>query len=67
MSEVPGAFWNFCLPGEAIDSTKYNEMHEQKVIAHNLKAAKEQIIDDLNGVIPPSPAQDNESTPCPFG
>lgn len=53
MSEVPGAFWNFCLPGEAMDSTKYNEMYEQKVIAHNLKAAKEQIIDDLNGVMPP--------------
>ena len=27
--------------------------HEQKVIAHNLKAPKEQIIDDLNGVMSP--------------
>lgn len=28
-------------------------MYEQKVIAHNLKATKEQIIDDLNGVMTP--------------
>ena len=28
-------------------------MYEQKVIAHNLKAPKEQIIDDLNGVMSP--------------
>ena len=28
-------------------------MYEQNVIAHNLKATKEQIIDDLNGVMTP--------------
>ena len=28
-------------------------MYEQKIIAHNLKATKEQIIDDLNGVMSP--------------
>ncbi len=26
-------------------------MYEQKIIAHNLKATKEQIVDDLNGVM----------------
>ena len=39
------------LTGEAFDEAKYNEMYEQKVIAHNLKATKEQIINDLNGVM----------------
>ena len=28
-------------------------MYEQKIIAHNLKASKEQIIDELNGVMTP--------------
>ena len=28
-------------------------MYEKKVIAHNLKASKEQIIDDLNGIMTP--------------
>ena len=36
------------LTGESFDEVKYNEMYEQKVIAHNLKAPKEQIIDELN-------------------
>ena len=43
----------YLLTGESFDEAKYNEMYEQKVIAHNLKATKEQIIDDLNGVISP--------------
>ena len=43
----------YLLTGETIDSAKYDEMYEQKVIAHNLKATKEQIIDDLNGVMTP--------------
>lgn len=34
-----------------MDDTKYDEMYEQKIIAHNLKATKEQIIDNLNGVM----------------
>ncbi len=54
----------YLLTGESIDSAKYDEMYEQKVIAHNLKAIKEQIIDDLN-CHEPSPAQDDERTPCP--
>ena len=41
------------LSGEWIDSARYDELYEQKVIAHNLKATKEQIIDDLNGVLSP--------------
>lgn len=39
--------------GNSIDGAKYNEMHEQKIIAHNLKATKEQIFDDSNGVMFP--------------
>jgi len=41
------------LSGERIDSAKYDELYEQNVIAHNLKASREQIIDDLNGVLSP--------------
>lgn len=43
----------YLLTGASIDSKKYDEMYEQKVIAHNLKASKDQIIDDLNGVMTP--------------
>ena len=43
----------YLLTGASIDSKKYDEMYEQRVIAHNLKASKEQIIDDLNGVMTP--------------
>ena len=32
-----------------IDKKKYDEMYEEKLIAHNLKASKEQILDDLKG------------------
>lgn len=41
------------LTGEPFDSATYDEMYEKKIIAHNLKATKEQIIDDLNGVTSP--------------
>lgn len=41
------------LSGTAIDSSKYDEMYRKKVIAHNLKASKAQIIDDLNGFLSP--------------
>ena len=41
----------YLLTGESIDDAKYDEMYDQKIIAHNLKASKEQIIDDLNGVM----------------
>lgn len=43
----------YLLTGMPIDSAKYDELYERKVIAHNLKASKEQIIDDLNGVMSP--------------
>lgn len=39
------------LTGEPFDSAKYDEMYGANVIAHNLKATKEQVIDDLNGVL----------------
>ena len=41
------------LSGTGVDSAKYDEMYSRNVIAHNLKASKEQIIDDLNGVMSP--------------
>ena len=41
------------LSGKQIDSAEYDILYEKKVIAHNLKATKEQIIDDLNGVMTP--------------
>ena len=43
----------YLLTGESIDNAKYDELYEKKIIAHNLKAAKEQIVDDLNGVMSP--------------
>ena len=43
----------YLITGVSFDSDKYDEMYEKKVIAHNLKASKEQIIDDLNGVMTP--------------
>ncbi len=39
------------LTGKQIDSAKYDVLYKKKIIAHNLKASKEQIIDDLNGVM----------------
>ena len=41
------------VSGETIDSARYDLLYKQKAIAHNLKASKEQIIDDLNGVMTP--------------
>ena len=41
----------YLLTGKQIDSAEYDILYRQKVIAHNLKATKEQIIDDLNGVM----------------
>lgn len=43
----------YLLTGASIDGEKYDEMYDQKIIAHNLKATKEQIVDDLNGVMSP--------------
>ena len=41
----------YILTGESLDGTKYDEMYEKNIISHKLKASKEQIIDDLNGVM----------------
>lgn len=41
------------LEGEKFDEAKYDEMYELNDIAHNLKASKEQIIDDLNRIMTP--------------
>ena len=44
---------NLIVAGTKIDEAKFDEMYEQRKIAHNLKATKAQIIDDLNGVMSP--------------
>ena len=41
----------YILSGKKIDSAEYDILYQKKVIAHNLKATKEQILDDLNGVM----------------
>lgn len=43
----------YLITGETFNEAKYDEMYEKKIIAHNLKASREQIIDDLNGVMSP--------------
>ena len=43
----------YLLTGAPFDEANYDELYDQNVIAHNLKATKEQIIDDLNGVMSP--------------
>ena len=43
----------YLITGERFDEAKFDEMYSKKVIAHNLKASKEPIIDDLNGVMSP--------------
>ena len=41
------------LSGTEINSSQYDQMYEANRIAHNLKASKEQILDDLNGFLSP--------------
>lgn len=41
----------YILSGKQIDSAEYDILYEKKIIAHNLKATKAQIIDDLNGIM----------------
>lgn len=41
------------VSGDAIDSEKYDGMVAEKKIAGRLKASKEQILDDVNGVMSP--------------
>ena len=43
----------YILSGKNFDESKYDEMYKNNDIAHNLKASKEQIIDDLNGFMTP--------------
>ncbi len=42
----------YILTGASFDGSKYDYIYYKKAIAHNLKATKKQIIDDLNGVMP---------------
>ena len=44
---------DYILSGKRFDAKAYDMFYENNVIAHNLKASKEQILDDLNGVITP--------------
>ncbi len=41
------------IAGETIDETKYEELLRDKEVSTRLKASKEQIIDDLQGVLSP--------------
>lgn len=41
----------YMLVGKPIGPDEYEALYKEKAIAHNLKASKEQIIDDLNGVM----------------
>ena len=43
----------YLLDGHSIDETVYDDLYKKQVIAHNLKASKSQIIDDLNGFMSP--------------
>lgn len=43
----------YIITGAPFDEAKYDELYDQNVISHNLKATKEQIIDDLHGVMSP--------------
>lgn len=41
------------ISGNPFEASTYDEMYEKKQISHNLKASREQIIDDLNGFLTP--------------
>ena len=43
----------YVLSGKSFDEAAYDRMYKDNVIAHNLKASREQIIDDLNGFMSP--------------
>lgn len=53
--------WFFCLAKQT-DFVEYDILDEQKVIAHNLKIIKEQIIDDLNDVMSDLPKKDTANS-----
>ena len=42
---------NAILSGEKMDLAKITDMRREKLLANNLKAADEQLVDDLNGVL----------------
>lgn len=42
--------------GEILDSAKYDELKEKKMISNHLKAPKEQLIKDMNGTLSPTQA-----------
>ena len=44
---------NCIVTGEKLDEAKFDEMRREGKIAHNLKAPKAQILDDLDGVLSP--------------
>ena len=44
---------NHIVAGKKLDEAQFDEMYRQGQIAHNLKAPKSQILDDLNGVLSP--------------
>lgn len=44
---------DYILTGQVMDDAAYEEMYNKKIISHSLKANKQQIIDDLNGVMSP--------------
>ena len=43
----------YLLTGKKLDDAKYDELYNQNIISHHLKSSKEQIIDDLNGIMTP--------------
>ncbi len=52
----------YLLTGQSIDSAKYDEMYQQRIIAHNLKATKEQIVDDeIDNFMKPEEKQDSQA------
>lgn len=44
---------DYIASGNKFDAATYDHFYEEKIIAHNLKATKEEIIDDLNGFLSP--------------
>ncbi len=44
---------NVLISGEKFDLAKLTEMRREKLIAYNLKASDEQLVDDLNGILTP--------------
>lgn len=44
---------NVLLSGEKFDLAKLTEMRREKLVAYNLKASDEQLVDDLNGILTP--------------